>query len=101
MRRFGAFLAALAVVCVVASQAGARTFTIVSPTPAPAEQQGVQKLPSYEQPNRPGDVVMPVALSTPPAQPAVLSYDQLRDLWQRAGAAYGTSSCPMSSTAPA
>jgi murein DD-endopeptidase MepM/ murein hydrolase activator NlpD len=26
---------------------------------------------------------------TPPAHPAVLSYDQLRDLWQRAGAAYG------------
>jgi murein DD-endopeptidase MepM/ murein hydrolase activator NlpD len=89
MRRFGAVLAALAVVCVAAPQAGARTFTIVSPVAEPAKQQAVQKLPSYEQPNRPGDVVMPVALSTPPATPAVLSYDQLRDLWQRAGAAYG------------
>jgi murein DD-endopeptidase MepM/ murein hydrolase activator NlpD len=89
MRRFGAVLAALAVVCVAASQAGARTFTIVSPAAVQAEQQAVQKLPSYEQPNRPGDVAMPVALSTPPAQPAVLSYDQLRDLWQGAGAAYG------------
>jgi murein DD-endopeptidase MepM/ murein hydrolase activator NlpD len=89
MRRFGAVLAALAVVCVAASQAGARTFTIVSPVAEPAEQQAVHQLPSYEVPNRPGDVAMPVALSTPPAQPAVLSYDQLRDLWQRAGAAYG------------
>ena len=72
MRRFGAFLAALAVVCVVASQAGARTFTIVSPVAEQAEQ-AVEKLPSYEQPNRSGDVAMPVALSTPPSQPAVLS----------------------------
>jgi len=89
MRRFGAILAVVAVVCVAASQAGARTFTIVSPVAEQAEQQAVQKLPSYEQPNRPGDVAFPVALSTPPAQPAVLSYDELRDLWQRAGAAYG------------
>jgi murein DD-endopeptidase MepM/ murein hydrolase activator NlpD len=89
MRRFGAVLAALAVVCVAASQAGARTFTIVGPVKEHAEQPAVQKLPSYEQPNRPGDVVLPVALSTPPARPAVLSYDQLRDLWLRAGTAYG------------
>jgi murein DD-endopeptidase MepM/ murein hydrolase activator NlpD len=89
MRRFGAVLAALAVVCVAASQAGARTFTIVSPVPEHAKQAAVQKLPSYEEPNMPGAVAMPVALSSYPAQPAVLSYDQLRDLWQRAGAAYG------------
>jgi murein DD-endopeptidase MepM/ murein hydrolase activator NlpD len=89
MRRFGAVLAALAVVCVAASQAGARTFTIVTPVQEHAEQPAVHELPSYEQPNRPGDVALPVALSTPPAQPAVLSYNQLRDLWQRAGAAYG------------
>jgi murein DD-endopeptidase MepM/ murein hydrolase activator NlpD len=89
MRRFGAVLAALAVVCVAASQAGARTFTIVGPVKEHPEQPAVQKLPSYEQPNRPGDVVLPVALSTPPARPAVLSYDQLRDLWLRAGTAYG------------
>jgi murein DD-endopeptidase MepM/ murein hydrolase activator NlpD len=89
MRRLAAVLAALAVVCVAASQAGARTFTIVTPVQEPTKQPAVQELPSYEQPNRPGDVVLPVALSTPPAQPAVLSYDQLHDLWQRAGAAYG------------
>jgi len=86
MRRFGAVLAALAVVCVSASQAGARTFTIVSPV---AEQHAVQQLPSYEQPNRPGAVAMPLALSRAPAQPSILSYDELRDLWQRAGVAYG------------
>jgi murein DD-endopeptidase MepM/ murein hydrolase activator NlpD len=89
MRRLGAVLAALAVVCVAASQAGARTFTIVTPVQEHAQQPAVHELPSYEQPNRPGDVVLPAALSTPPVQPAVLSYDQLRDLWQRAGAAYG------------
>jgi murein DD-endopeptidase MepM/ murein hydrolase activator NlpD len=89
MRRFGAVLAALAVVCVAASQAGARTFTIVSPVAEHAEHPAVQKLPSYEQPNSPGAVTMPVALSSYPAQPAVLSYEQLQDLWQRAGAGYG------------
>jgi murein DD-endopeptidase MepM/ murein hydrolase activator NlpD len=89
MRRLGAVLAALAVVCVAASQAGARTFTIVTPVQEHAKQPFVHELPSYEQPNGPGDVVLAVPLSTPPAQPAVLSYDQLHDLWQRAGAAYG------------
>jgi murein DD-endopeptidase MepM/ murein hydrolase activator NlpD len=89
MRRFGAVLAALAVVCVAASQAGARTFTIVTPVQEHAEQPAVHELPSYEQPNRPGDVVLSGALSSPPTQPVVLSYNQLRDLWQRAGAAYG------------
>jgi murein DD-endopeptidase MepM/ murein hydrolase activator NlpD len=89
MRRFGAVLAVLVVVCVAASQAGARTFTIVSPVAEHAEQPAPKKLPSYEQPNSPGAVRMPVALSSYPAQPAVLSYDQLRDLWQRAGAGYG------------
>ncbi len=87
MRRIGASLAILAIACTCASQAGARTFTIVSPTPkaAPAPVE----LASYQRPNRPGSVAMPFVLSKAPADPAALSYDQLRELWQRAGAAYG------------
>jgi murein DD-endopeptidase MepM/ murein hydrolase activator NlpD len=86
MRRLGAVLATLAVVCAGASQASARTFTIVSPG---AEQPPVHQLPGYQQPNRPGSVAMPLVLSRPPAQPAVLTYDQLHGLWKQAGAAYG------------
>ena len=47
------------------------------------------RLPSYQQPNGPGSINVPFALSTPPANPAVLSYGELLDLWHRAGAAYG------------
>jgi murein DD-endopeptidase MepM/ murein hydrolase activator NlpD len=81
MRRTGLFLAAVAVLCALASSAGARTFTVVKPH--------AQAVPSYDQPNGPGAIALPVALSAPPAQPAALSYDQLLGLWQRAGAAYG------------
>jgi murein DD-endopeptidase MepM/ murein hydrolase activator NlpD len=81
MSRLFAVLAALAALCASASAADARTFTVLSPASgSPA---------SYEQPNAPGSVSLPFALSTPPDQPAVLSYEQLVDLWQRAGATYG------------
>ena len=92
MRRFGVSLAILAVVCASASQAGAQTFTIVTAPQQSAVSVSAPApvvLPSYRVPNRPGSVGMPLALSRPPAQPAVLSYDQLKDLWQRAGSAYG------------
>jgi murein DD-endopeptidase MepM/ murein hydrolase activator NlpD len=81
MRRALPALAALAAACALASTADARTFTVV-PASAP-------DLPSYAQPNGPGSISVPFALSTPPPHPAVLSYDQLLDLWQRAGSAYG------------
>jgi murein DD-endopeptidase MepM/ murein hydrolase activator NlpD len=87
MSRAGVSLAILAIVCMCSSQAGARTFTIVSPTPKAAPDQ--VGLASYQRPNRPGAVAMPFMLSKPPADPAALSYEQLRELWQRAGAAYG------------
>jgi murein DD-endopeptidase MepM/ murein hydrolase activator NlpD len=81
MKRVVPALAALAAVCALASSAGARTFVVVPASPP--------DLPSYTEPNGPGAIAVPFALTTPPAHPAVLSSDQLRDLWQRAGAAYG------------
>jgi murein DD-endopeptidase MepM/ murein hydrolase activator NlpD len=84
MRRTGVFLAGLVALCALAPSAGAQTFTVVKPHAPHA-----QTVPSYDQPNGPGAITLPVALSAPPAQPAVLSYDQLLGLWQRAGAAYG------------
>jgi murein DD-endopeptidase MepM/ murein hydrolase activator NlpD len=92
MRRFGVSLAILAVVCASASQAGAQTFTIVTAPqqpPVSGSAPAPVALPSYRVPNRPGSVAMPFSLSLPPEQPAVLSDDRLKDLWQRAGAAYG------------
>jgi murein DD-endopeptidase MepM/ murein hydrolase activator NlpD len=81
MRRRVAVLLALAALCATAPAAGARTFTVLSPVS--------NDLPSAARPNGAGSITVPFALSTPPAQPAVLSYDQLHDLWLRAGSAYG------------
>ena len=80
MRRVAAGLAVVAAVCVFVPAASAHTFTVLS--------ADAQALPSSEAPNA-GAIAVPVALSTPPANPASFSYDELRDLWQRAGAAYG------------
>jgi murein DD-endopeptidase MepM/ murein hydrolase activator NlpD len=44
---------------------------------------------SSESPNAPGAVSLPFLLSAPPAVPEARSYDQLVDLWHRAGEAYG------------
>jgi murein DD-endopeptidase MepM/ murein hydrolase activator NlpD len=60
--------------------AAAQTFHIVRSTDV---------LPSWETPNGSGSVAIPLALSRPPAQPEVRSYDELLRLWQNAGAAYG------------
>jgi murein DD-endopeptidase MepM/ murein hydrolase activator NlpD len=91
MRRLGVSLALVAVLCAGASQAGAQTFTVVSPAPraAPVSAPAPVTLPGFLEPNRPGSVRMPFSLSHPPQHPAVLSDDELKDLWQRAGAAYG------------
>ena len=58
---------------------GDNTFAVV---------QGTLTLPSAEIPNA-GDLLMPEAWTTPPAEPVQLSYDQLLGLWKDAGAAYG------------
>ena len=50
--------------------------------------QGTFTLPSADFPNG-SELVLAPAWTTPPAQPVQLSYDQLLDLWQKAGATYG------------
>jgi murein DD-endopeptidase MepM/ murein hydrolase activator NlpD len=86
MRRFAPI--ALTLVVALAVLAGsvhvntghADTFTIVPASPF--------AVPSADLPNAPGAVAMPADLSTPPAAPIQLSYDQLLGLWQQAGTAY-------------
>jgi cell wall-associated NlpC family hydrolase len=75
---FAAFAAALVLVLAPAGEAG--IFNVV---------QGEAQLPSAEIPNAPGDVAFPAAISTPPANPQVLSYGELLALWRQAGDAYG------------
>lgn len=43
----------------------------------PAAAAGQSSLPSYTEPNGPGSITVPFNLSTPPARPAVRTYDQL------------------------
>jgi murein DD-endopeptidase MepM/ murein hydrolase activator NlpD len=46
-------------------------------------------LPSADTPNSPGGISIPVSFTTAPASPERLSVEQLRPIWQQAGAAYG------------
>lgn len=78
MRR--ALAIALAVAAVLAGGSSAATFTIVSDDAA--------SLPGWSVPNAPGAIIEPVALSTPPAERQVLSYEQLLELWRAAGSTY-------------
>jgi murein DD-endopeptidase MepM/ murein hydrolase activator NlpD len=80
VRRLATIAAATACAAVLAGPASAQTFTVVAAGPA---------LPSYKEPNAPGSIAVPFSLSRPPAHPAVRSYEELLDLWQSAGAAYG------------
>jgi len=79
MRRLLPALAALALAAFPAAAAG-QTFRVVSPEAA---------LPGYEEPNPPGSIAVPFALSTPPARPETRTYEELLELWHDAGAAYG------------
>jgi murein DD-endopeptidase MepM/ murein hydrolase activator NlpD len=88
MRRLSAVLAVLAVVCASASAADARTFTVLSPASASKPATGGPPA-SFEVPNAAGSLSIPFSLSRPPAQPVVLTYEQLVEIWQRAGGAYG------------
>jgi len=80
MRRLAPIALTLAL-AVLAGTARADTFTVLPSAPL--------VLPSADLPNVPGAIVVPASLSTPPAAPEQLSYDQLLGIWQRAGAAYG------------
>ena len=80
MRRLVPIALTLAL-AVLAGTARADTYAIVSSAPL--------VLPGADLPNLPGSIVVPASLSTPPAAPEQLSYDELLGIWQRAGAAYG------------
>ena len=74
-------VAALGLAIACAGAARAQTFVVVPTAPV--------QVPSYEEPNAPGSIRVPSPLSTAPANPVVLSYSQLVELWRSAGSAYG------------
>jgi murein DD-endopeptidase MepM/ murein hydrolase activator NlpD len=53
-----------------------------------ASTTGALTLPSAQNPNG-AELVLAPSWMTPPAQPVQLTYDQLLQVWQQAGAAYG------------
>ncbi|HUQ23843.1 MAG TPA: lytic murein transglycosylase [Gaiellaceae bacterium] len=72
----------LLAVALGAGRASADTFAVVPETPA--------ALPSAETPNQPGGLLLPPAVFEGQFLPMrELSYEQLHDLWLRAGSAYG------------
>jgi murein DD-endopeptidase MepM/ murein hydrolase activator NlpD len=71
-------LALVLILAVLAGTARAGTFAVVPS--APFALPGLTPNPSLN---------VPASLSTPPALQVQLSYPELLDLWQRAGAAYG------------
>ncbi|HKA26685.1 MAG TPA: lytic murein transglycosylase, partial [Gaiellaceae bacterium] len=71
---------ALAIVS-VAGTASADTFRVLPSVPG--------SLPSASVPNQPGQVSIPMSISSPPAAPEALNFQQLVSLWQGAGSAYG------------
>ena len=84
MRRSLAAAALAAALALVSGSAAAETFELV-PTPPLA-----LALPSAETPNEPGAILLPPNVFAAPFAPVrTLSYEELRLLWVRAGAAYG------------
>jgi murein DD-endopeptidase MepM/ murein hydrolase activator NlpD len=65
----------------VGGTASADTFRQLPSVPA--------SLPSASAPNQPGQMSVPTPISTPPAVPQSLTFQQLVALWQGAGSAYG------------
>ena len=64
----------------VAGTASADTFRAVPSVPASLRSAAV--------PNQPGQISVPTPISSPPATPQALSFQQLIALWQGAGSAY-------------
>ena len=56
---------------------------------ASADSFRLFELPGADTPNIAGGTSFPVGLSTPPAQPQVLSFQELQPIWQSAGDQYG------------
>jgi murein DD-endopeptidase MepM/ murein hydrolase activator NlpD len=54
-----------------------------------AASHSTASLPSATVPNIPGQISVPVSFTTPPALARLPSLEELHQLWQRAGAAYG------------
>ncbi|HEX4930355.1 MAG TPA: lytic murein transglycosylase [Gaiellaceae bacterium] len=68
-----------------AGSASADTFAVV-----PDEPVWAPALPSAEEPNQPGGLLLPPSVFDAPFLPVIeLSYEELQSLWLRAGSAYG------------
>jgi murein DD-endopeptidase MepM/ murein hydrolase activator NlpD len=84
MRRALVCAALAAALASFAGSASADTFQVVT---SPSDSVA---LPSAETPNEPGTLLLPTnAFSAPFGLPATRTYEELQDLWYRAGAAYG------------
>ena len=79
MRRLLLVLAVVLMTTAGAARADDSSFAVVS---------GTFTLPSADYANE-TTPILPSSWTAPPAQPVQLSYTQLLDLWQKAGAAYG------------
>jgi murein DD-endopeptidase MepM/ murein hydrolase activator NlpD len=84
MRRF--LVVAAATFALLAGPAGAQPPLGFSLSTAP---RSPVSLPSATAPNVPGQVSVPVSYTSPPALTRLLDLNELHELWQRAGAAYG------------
>jgi murein DD-endopeptidase MepM/ murein hydrolase activator NlpD len=85
-------VAALAMLAIAVGTARAQPpigFTIGTAQPQLAAAVPQVSLPSASTPNDPGSISVPVSFETAPEQPQQLSIDQLRPIWEHAGAAYG------------
>ena len=81
----GAAVVAVAL-ALLAGTASAETYELVPPSPPLL----LPALPSSEVPNEPGGILLPPNVFNAPFAPVrVLSDEQLRELWLRAGGAYG------------
>ena len=81
--------AAAAVLVLGPGSASADTFALV-PDAVPALAPGPAVLPSAETPNEAGSLLLPPIVFDAPFLPAQeRTYEQLQDLWARAGVAYG------------
>jgi murein DD-endopeptidase MepM/ murein hydrolase activator NlpD len=87
MRLFVVAAAALALLA--GSARAAEPVLGFSISSGPARSTASVVLPSASVPNSPGGISVPVSFTTPPASPQQLDLNALRQLWQRAGTAYG------------